>query len=1432
MTEKVLGIDLGTNSIGISVRNENLSDNLIDQLEYFSSDIFNSGVGNGKSGEYSYATERTHHRSSRRLYEHRRRRLWATLKLLIEEGFCPMSIQSLMCWSVYDKNKNLFRQYPTNDVPFNAWIRLDFNGDGIPDYSSPYQLRRQLATEQIDFSLQDNRYKLGRALYHIAQRRGFKSSKGETIAEQEKSETATNVEEDIVDSMKKSEIKLSKGLDDFISQNNLHTVGEAFALLEDLGERVRNNATFKAVRNQYEHEIRYIFEFQNGLSINSKFFHRIISKKEGFGSIFYKCPLRSQKGKVGKCTLEREKRRCPVSKPEYEEFRAWCLINNIKIKSSPTESLHSLSEELRKGIYQDVFLSTVAVDFKFSKIRQYLEKHTGVKYSYASHTINYNDSVVVGGCPVTVRLAKLLGENWQTETICGNKLRESRSKKNNERHVVCYTATDIWNVCFETDDPEDIKEFAKKSLRLDDEHTKLLVRLWSSIVDGYASLSLKAINNINRQLRRGLIYSDAVMLAKLPYLTKVNDSEMDSILTDLQDIANVTKNELLIAKIANTLIANYKSLDARDRFADHNYEYTLDNTDKAVVEKVIIDCIGHLTWEKYSEEKKDSVKIEVEKKYQAFFADRRRNFINVPRMQERLKEYLKNRYPKEPSEKWELLYHPSQIALATPLHVKKDCSEWRLPSPNLGAIRNPVALRTLHILQRKINAMINSGIISPENTRVVVETTREINDSNRRWAIRSWQNEREKENAEIAKILSEYYPQRYGNEVANVSQTDKDEARYLIEQGEHNLYSADRNHLFAKDVAKYRLWLEQGGQCIYTGKVINLSNLFDDNCVDLEHTLPRSKSFDNSDANLTLCDAHYNRYIKCNHLPTELPNYNEACIKDGITYPSIKSQLDNWLRRIEKLRNNVEFWQGQTRRAQAKERKDYCIRQRLLWKMELDYWQEKVSRFTMTEITENFRHRQIADTGIITRYAILYLKSVFQRVDAEKGTVTAVFRKILGIQSVEEKKDRSLHSHHALDAVMLTVMPIDARRDRMLQLFYDIEEHKETIKRCCTTNIDGVKQELEGLKTKLHNEIVNCHIGYGISELPDFINNNIVINHYSKDQTMTPARRHSDIIRADLHNTSYYGANRMPEETGKGIDRNFQTHNGSFVYSDVNRFTIVMRTDIMSFEKKEDLNTIVDFSLRQMIVKIVEKRMASGLTFKKAIAEPIWMIDKDGNDIKIDKNGRPLRPLRHIRCLVKAGRGIMSFDKTLQIRKNANESTRKLVNIDSREHKKFVYAQNGGNYLCLLYEGVKNNQILRSFRIVNYFEAARLKKMFGANNFESKLQKEPYYRSLIERKTLCSLTAVIKTGNRVIEWEKSPMEILSLSKTELLKRIYIVVKFNKTGNYRIYLRSHLNATKDGIDKDLAAKDFKFLIEHRDFEIDILGNITFKSINEQ
>ena len=246
MEQKTLGLDLGTNSIGISLRNPALGENLKEQLEYFSSDIFEAGVGTDKSGEFSYAAQRTTFRSARRLKLHRRRRLQATLRLLMDHKLCPLSEESYKQWSVYDKTQNLKREYPIGDEGFNRWIKLDFNADGKPDYTSPYQLRCELATTQLDFSSPENKFKLGRALYHIAQRRGFKSSKGETIAEQEKNEKFSANSDDLEQEMKKSEMKRSKGLRELLETQGLNTIGQAFAYLESQGTRIRNNEDIQA----------------------------------------------------------------------------------------------------------------------------------------------------------------------------------------------------------------------------------------------------------------------------------------------------------------------------------------------------------------------------------------------------------------------------------------------------------------------------------------------------------------------------------------------------------------------------------------------------------------------------------------------------------------------------------------------------------------------------------------------------------------------------------------------------------------------------------------------------------------------------------------------------------------------------------------------------------------------------------------------------------------------------------------------------------------------------------------------------------------------------------------------------------------------------------------------------------------------------------
>ena len=219
--------------------------------------------------------------------------------------------------------------------------------------------------KKFDFNNIIDRYKLGRALYHIAQRRGFKSSKGETIALQEKEDIDLLGNSDIAQEMKKSESKLSEDIVSYMKEKGCNTVGEAFAYLEDEGIRIRNSR-YKAIRSQYKEEIEKIFDFQEGLDPKSELFIGLISKQKDKGTIFYQKGLKSQKGLVGKCTLENTKSRCPQSHPEYEKFRALSFLNNIKYKTSVEDDWHNLSLEVRNKLFDDLFLARVKNDFPFS----------------------------------------------------------------------------------------------------------------------------------------------------------------------------------------------------------------------------------------------------------------------------------------------------------------------------------------------------------------------------------------------------------------------------------------------------------------------------------------------------------------------------------------------------------------------------------------------------------------------------------------------------------------------------------------------------------------------------------------------------------------------------------------------------------------------------------------------------------------------------------------------------------------------------------------------------------------------------------------------------------------------------------------------------------------------------------------------------------
>lgn len=1423
---KILGLDLGTNSIGIAVRNEDIEGKLVDQLEYYSSVVFKSGVGKEKTGEFSFAAQRTEKRLVRRMYQHRKYRIWETLRVLIDYGYCPLTQSEWEQWARYDKSKGLKRQYPVDAKRFEQWVRLDFDNDGKSEYTTPYELRAILATKTLDLSVEENRFAVGRALYHIAQRRGFKSSKGETLKNQEKDSTDII---DISESLIKSEKEKIKAISEYMQMHNLSTIGCAMDALIKEGIRVRDSQ-YTPVRQQYADEVKIICSQQN-LPIE---FYNEISK-----AIFYKRPLKSQKGTIGKCTLEKNKYRCPISHPEFEIFRAWSFINNIKVNKE------SLSLEIKQDLFNELFIGRVKDSFKFEEITNWLSKKFSCQLSYKTKTINYKENTNVSGCPVVARLKNILGDEWQTAVIYSQSERKGKDKKKG-LHQVSYNYQDLWHLCFSCEDARDVEFILdKKGVILTEEQKKQLGKLWSSISQGYSMLSLKAIRLINVFLQKGYIYTDAVLLAKLP---EIISEELwceygDTIEAALADITNENRFERRVLNIVNSLIAKYKVLDESEQFARFNYEYVLDEHDLKEVERATIDSYGQNKWNELPQSEQKSILLAVESYYQKFFQNKKREYFKLSRLQESLSRWIMKFLAENDihieEEQFKQLYHPSQIDFYAPAkeetYKTEDgtlVSKRLLQSPVIGAFKNPMAMRTLHILRQQINKLLKADIID-EDTRVVVETARELNDANMRWAIETYQRNRKEEYEEIRKRVEEVYVNR------KITDDDLEKVKLLIDQTDlgHPEIKESREVNYVKgkgvisydswmktQIAKYELWLDQGCKCIYTGKLINITNLFSDNKFDVEHTIPRSISFDDSMANLTICDADFNRRVKKNRKPAELENYDEILVR-----------IQPWINRVEKLKQNIEYYKHRSRIAQTKKQKDDAICQRHLWELELEYWEKKVNTFLMKDVPIGFRNSQLVDTGIITKYAYHFLRSLFSDVSVQKGSVTAAFRKILGLQTEFEKKDRSKHSHHAVDATTLTLIPKSALRDEMLKLFYEREEAKKWSEDA---------NSCQAIDAQLKAKLKSCHIG-NIDGLVSTIESNILVRHILKDQTLTPAGR-----RVRVRGKKVYVVNAKGEEVEKWQNGDIirgQLHKESW-YGVINKdgnYSVVMRNNLVddllqggSYDKLESiLEIVIDKSVSENIISTMKQRQQEGLTYNEAIKLPFWMLDKEGNPIKYDKNGRPLLPIRHIRCKVKAGRGFFTKDKALEVKSQTYQSSKKLINLENRDHKQLYYAQNDGNYLCLLYEGINKGKLERTVRLLSYFDLLK----YDIKSVDS-LWEDNYFNNYHQKKVELKLTAIIKAGTHVLLWKETPDELIELNRDDLVKRLYIVYKFNRRGSSdMIYLKSSIEARKDTDIKDeytqvkfdeyqaklsLVSNSFNALIEGRDFVFDDLNRIKF------
>lgn len=504
-----------------------------------------------------------------------------------------------------------------------------------------------------------------------------------------------------------------------------------------------------------------------------------------------------------------------------------------------------------------------------------------------------------------------------------------------------------------------------------------------------------------------------------------------------------------------------------------------------------------------------------------------RNNVDGLTLETCVKEFLREHYQVN-DEALKKLYHPSMMELYPRQHPN-DEGICQLGSPRISSVKNPMAMHSLFRLRKVVNLMLKKGYVTPD-TKIHIEFSRDLNDANRRWAIQAWQRDNEKERLRCRNEIEKY--------IDNPTDTD---------------------------VLKYQLWEEQNHKCLYTGEEIRITDFLGDNPkYDIEHTIPRSAGGDSTKMNLTLCSSRYNRDEKKTKLPSQLPIHEDILerIKD---WKEKYNDLDRQIRKIS------------TKGATSKDEKDSKIRRRHLLSLQRDYWRGKYQRFTMTEVPEGFSRRQGTDICVISRYARMYLKSVFKQVYIVKGIATSDFRKIWGIQEEYTKKERVNHVHHCIDAITIACIG-KTEYDKLAQFYHQSDEYKQG---------RGEKPEYEKPWPSFVRDIKQ-------------IQDELLIAHYSKDIMPKQAKRYvrdskgmkvltqGDTARASLHNDTYYGAIEVDGEV-----------------------KYVVRRNIDSLEEK-DVKNIVDGEVRSK----VENAILLHGSLKKALDETIWMNEEKHVPIK------------------------------------------------------------------------------------------------------------------------------------------------------------------------------------------------------------------------
>ncbi len=585
----ILGLDIGTNSIGWAVTSCDTKIEIVDgkqrrhylpkTCEALNSRIFQEMV-DAKSGKTKNEKRRNKRGARRNIHrlQSRRRDLE---KLLVDAKLLPKYFNTedeTKANKILNEIDTSFAKRLLKKGESNEWSIEDRN------HISPFAIR-SYAAEGFDLEP----YEFGRAIFHLQRRRGYLSNRDIRYRnlleylEIDPDKAIEDVEKEITghDSDNKEEKeenkKVLQGLQMLKHNLDGQTLGQ-FVWKESqkqqqspqritrYGEMVfekkkkkdsdnksrvveteiRKN--FYAERSMYRDEFKKIWEEQK----TNKHIKALLTEKlesDIFHAIFFQRPLQSQKSKVGKCSFMPTRKRTHKATLGFQEYRIRQTINHIRVKGEP------LSPELREHLFNIANSDMDALNNDGRLLWKDVSKITNAK----KDDINFKP-----GLDEAQDIAKY------TDSFCKSGLVGNRTVK-----AICSTiGTEKWDAF----SAEDKSQLVLDLIYFEDKVAlyKRLCNHWK-LPEGYGNEAYElavlelpdnsyakhcnyVINKLLKHLRDGMIYSEACESAGFYN----NDDELSNqklplMPNAIENIANprVQKALFEIRKVVNSVYKKY-----------------------------------------------------------------------------------------------------------------------------------------------------------------------------------------------------------------------------------------------------------------------------------------------------------------------------------------------------------------------------------------------------------------------------------------------------------------------------------------------------------------------------------------------------------------------------------------------------------------------------------------------------------------------------------------------------------------------------------------------------------------------------------------------------------------------------------------------------------------------------------------------------------